>query len=445
MSALAIVAKPSLERLREEPYHDYTPSADDPRSFFRHDRDRILYSSAFKRLTDVTQVVAASNAHVFHNRLTHSLQVAQLGQSIAERLSKIYPDIAREAGLDPDVVQAACLAHDLGHPPFGHTAEKVLRERAEGKGLKDGFEGNAQSFRIVTKLAFHSPDYVGLGLTRATMAAILKYPWRRGRRGKKKDKWGAYRLETKEFNWAKRLIRAVRSERTAEAEIMDWADDITYAVHDVEDFYRAGRIPLHLLNREDDHERKWFFSKVFHKNASDDILKKYQRNELKTAFTSLVSLFKVTEPYAGTHSHRSQLRQFSAYCINRFISAMGLQRPSRGKKSWVYVQPDVEQKVFMLKQLTWHYVIQDPSMASQRHAQRTVIRALFDCYFEAARKGELDMFPVFYRERMTRASREEKTRLVIDLISSMTERQAVAMYQRISGMSLAPTFESILD
>ncbi len=129
---------------RTEPFHEKEPPAqeDDYRSRGRHDRDRILYSSAFRRLTDVTQVVAASNAHVFHNRLTHSIQVAQIGQSIAEKLV-LSGDGCRLAdelgGLDPDVVQAACLAHDLGHPPFGHAGEQELKGLALDHGLDDGF------------------------------------------------------------------------------------------------------------------------------------------------------------------------------------------------------------------------------------------------------------------------------------------------------------------
>lgn len=146
-------------------HNSETPKPGDSRSEFRRDRDRILYSSAFKRLSDVTQVVAADNAHVFHNRLTHSLQVAQVGQSIAEELIRSQPTVAGEY-VDVDVVQAACLAHDLGHPPFGHTAEEELKKLAKGARLRDRFEGNAQSFRIVPKLAFRSPEHSGLDLTR---------------------------------------------------------------------------------------------------------------------------------------------------------------------------------------------------------------------------------------------------------------------------------------
>jgi dGTPase len=180
---------------RTQRLHDNTPnSSGDYRTAAQRDRDRILYSSSFRRLAEVTQVVAANSGYVFHNRLTHSLQVAQVGRRIAENLNKRQPE-TRDY-IDPDVVEAACLAHDLGHPPFGHIAEQILNQRTKKFG---GFEGNAQSFRIVTKLASRSPDYGGLDLTAATLAAILKYPWLRGRNAAKPSKWGAYSSEARDF------------------------------------------------------------------------------------------------------------------------------------------------------------------------------------------------------------------------------------------------------
>src|SRR5262249_38306651 len=157
-----------LHETRSNPPNDY-------RTSFQRDRDRILYSSSFRRLAEVTQVVAANSGYVFHNRLTHSLQVAQVGRRIAEKLNQTQHE--SQKFICPDVVEAACLAHDLGHPPFGHTAEQTLNTLAKKIG---GFEGNAQSFRIVTRLASRSLKYGGLDLTAATLSAILKYPWFRG-------------------------------------------------------------------------------------------------------------------------------------------------------------------------------------------------------------------------------------------------------------------------
>lgn len=219
----------------------------DRRTEGRRDRDRILYSSAFRRLAGITQVAPANDRHPIHNRLTHTLEVAQIGRSLAEDLLRAEnnrPAIDALGGLDPDVVEAACLAHDLGHPPFGHVAEEELdRLVTDESKVAEGFEGNPQSFRILTRLAMRNPRFEGLNLTRATLCAVQKYPWLRGTSGRRAKKWGAYASEEAEFTWARALVSAAETP-SLEARLMDWADDVAYAVHDVEDFYRAGLIPL---------------------------------------------------------------------------------------------------------------------------------------------------------------------------------------------------------
>jgi len=240
--------------------------AADQRREGQRDRDRILYSSAFKRLNGVTQVVAASEGTIFHNRLTHSLKVAQLGRRLAEHLCS-QPTEREKAeawgGLDPEVVDAAGLAHDLGHPPFGHIAEKALdhlvtrgpsARSEEGDeapaGNPDGFEGNAQTFRILTWLSAHNEKkYPGLNLTRATLNAVLKYPWLRdpaeAPEGKRYNKYGAYRAEGSDHAFAREFHDG--DVQSLEAAVMDFADGLAYSVHDLEDFVRAGLVPLSRL------------------------------------------------------------------------------------------------------------------------------------------------------------------------------------------------------
>ena len=154
--------------------------------------------------------------------------------------------------LSPDVVEAAALAHDLGHPPFGHTAEEELDKLMRAVGVYDGFEGNPQSFRVVTKLSIRNTEFPGLNLTRATLNAILKYPWhRQADLPERSKKWGAYPSEKDEFAWV-REDETQDHLKSAEAELMDFADDIAYAIHDVEDFFRTGLIPLDRLFRDDE-------------------------------------------------------------------------------------------------------------------------------------------------------------------------------------------------
>jgi dGTPase len=191
------------------------------------------------------------------------------------------------------------LAHDLGHPPFGHIAEETLDELAQ-EGDADGFEGNAQSFRIVTKLAVRSPDHEGLNLTRATLSAILKYPWFRQREGKGNKRWGAYRSETRDFEWARTSSIGLNG-KSAEAELMDWADDIAYSVHDVEDFYTAGFVPL-ARPRKDTNELRRFLDTTFSNwNISGPTVEEKNRHdEYEHAFGEIIAFIPITEDYTGT-------------------------------------------------------------------------------------------------------------------------------------------------
>lgn len=177
-------------------------------------------------------MVSPERGYVFHNRLTHSLKVGQLARTIADLFGDKYATrLDRLGAIDPDVAEAAGLAHDLGHPPFGHIAEKELDRLVVAAGDPDGFEGNAQSFRIVSRLATGDPEnkegdrIAGLNLTRETLAGITKYPWARGVNEKRPEKWGYYNAESDFFEFA----HAGRPpfQRSVVAEIMDWSDDVT--------------------------------------------------------------------------------------------------------------------------------------------------------------------------------------------------------------------------
>jgi dGTPase len=440
MSSVATPQDPRNERR-----HTLKPvvNPNDPRSMAEKDRDRLLYSSSLRRLAHITQVIAADVGHVFHNRLTHSLQVAQVGRSLAKRLRQCDSQamLDQSEGLDPDVVEAACLAHDLGHPPFGHIAEQELDSLA-GPDI-DGFEGNAQSFRIITKLAQYSPDHRGLDLSRATLAAVLKYPWLRGQNPAKLEKWGAYRSEERDFDFVIALARKPGA-KTLEADLMDWADDITYSVHDVEDFYRADRIPVHLLaDRRYDKERSRFFEAVAARHRETKDLPADHKT-LQEAFTRLITgFFPLDGPYTGRWRERAHLRDFTSQLIDRFVGTSELQ--IQNGRCILKKEVNAELEVTMLKELTWVYVIEAPGLATQQAGLRHIIRTLFSSYWQAVEREEWHLFPPYFHE----ALRDEKDtnarrRVVIDLIASMTEVQATAVYHRLTGTFSGSGMDQIL-
>ncbi|ABF39230.1 Deoxyguanosinetriphosphate triphosphohydrolase [Candidatus Koribacter versatilis Ellin345] len=414
----------------------------------QRDRDRILFTSAFRRLAGITQVVGSEEGHIFHNRLTHSLEVAQVGRRLAEKF--LAADNSLSVRLDADVVEAACLAHDLGHPPFGHVSEVLLDKLSTQQNLPDGFEGNAQSFRIITKLAFRSSNMEGLNLTRATLNAVLKYPWARGNSGKKNRKWGAYEAELVDFKFARQLQNANDDEQALEASIMDWSDDITYSVHDLEDFYRARLVPLHLLVT-DAGERQRFYDGARKRLQRDELLPDQAFAELQEAFDKLAITIPLDVEYRATQKQRSALRSFTAGLINRYVSnsTVGVD----GKKAFLSVPPGFRKEVKMLKQLTWHYVIENPALATQQYGQKRIVEDLFNIFHEEAKSlNAPHIFPTSDRENieaihMSSQSGTEKerslVRAVVDLLSGMTERHAIEMHRRLTGASLGSALDFI--
>jgi dGTPase len=421
---------------REDRY--YPDKIADNRLTFQRDRDRILYTTSFRRLARVTQVVSSDEGHVFHNRLTHSLQVAQVGRRIAEKLQRESQGLASGLNIDPDVVEAACLAHDIGHPPFGHVAEKELDAIARLRGLSDGFEGNAQSFRIVTRLAMGSTDN-GLNLTRATLNAILKYPWRYGENPAKPDKWGCYEDDKELFSWARQL-GPKKNVQSDEARLMDWSDDVTYSVHDAEDFYRAGVIPLDRL-AVDSEERERFYKGVFARRK-DRLPKNMDEVYLRGAFDALMSVLNVREPYKPTREGRVRLRRVTSRLIRDFVNAVQLETTVNPPK--ISIEDRRRAEIFMLKQLTWHYVIANPTLATQQHGQRLIIRQLFNAFYRAGTRKDpdIDFFPISLQDILpelpvrTSTAKNQLARAIIDFIASLTEEQAIAMHHRIHGFKL---------
>jgi dGTPase len=422
---------------REQRQH--TTASTDQRGAFSRDRDRLIYAASFRRLAGVTQVVGAVEAHVFHNRLTHTLKVAQ----IARRLAEYHAERAKKLGLgpiDPDVVEAAALAHDLGHPPFGHVAEAELNRLVRDSGDNDGFEGNAQSFRIVTRLEAHRPEYNGVNLTRATLNAILKHPKLRAKLDGPPDeseKFGAFRDDAAAFVFARSSTDG--GSLCIEAEMMDMADGLAYSVHDLDDFHRAGLIPLAELAHDAFAFERFIDAWKRAKRPAPAGIDKHEA-QLRT----LLQLYAPTDAekrYQDPWERLGNQQSISSYLINRFISKLTVGEPDdRGRRLTLPQEFEIELR--FLQRLVWHYVIEDPRLATQQHGQRKIISTLFEMFREEAQRGHLRMMPALMHRQVSRINTADAAgtttsaaRVAADVICTFTDAQAAQLYRRVCGVS----------
>ena len=420
----------------------HAPSAaEDQRSVYQRDRDRILYSEAFRRLQGVTQVISADEGWVVHNRLTHSLKVGQVSRRIAEKIinDTTIPQGLLEnlGGVDAEVCEAAGLAHDLGHPPFGHVAEETLQELTEDSGH---FEGNAQTFRILTKIEPHSEEYRGLNLTRATLAAVTKYPRARTESGGRiHTKYGYYsQSESEEYNFARALSSAEDKYKTLEAEIMDFADDVTFAIHDTEDFYRAGLIPLHELGSENGSITPET------KRLTEDIKKRWGKRcpttELNDdhieALKQVLDLLSVASSYSGLRQERIDIKRASSGLISDWIQhGISINNSYATGQRRVVFDEEISLQIKMLKELVWAYVIDRPGLALQQAGHRRIIKSLFYFFLKSLKRDQHRVIPLQFHGLLKDRDlgKESNHRIAADIICCLTDSQALSLYRRITG------------
>lgn len=440
----------------------------DYRGEFGRDRDRVLYCSSFRRLAGKTQVVAAGEHGDFHNRMTHTLKVAQLGRRMAQRLQlqaaeQGLADLGAEYPVpDPELVEAACLAHDLGHPPFGHAGEQALMKAVDAIKMEEamagganeadarnsaiaygGFEGNAQTLRILTRLsARHPRESRGLDLTRAVLDATIKYPWVRLSDGPKAGKWNVYPGDKQYAEWV-RLEAGLGEHRrkSFEAQLMDWCDDVTYACHDVEDFYRAGIIPLDQLfafppvrpgaaPRDDEPPRlREFFDFVEAKWNQKG--QPFNREEARLAWRAIGQLMLVDGPFDGSRDTKVATHRATSAVMSYFIESVTWS-PDRNPclhEADLNVSHDARLRCDLLQELIWYFVIGRPALASQQLGQQRMVRDLLDIYY---RSDDGRLLPDDRKEEAFEHG--DKLRACIDHIASMTEHGAVAIYHRLTGV-----------
>jgi len=346
------------------------------------------------------------------------------------------------------VVEAAALAHDLGHPPFGHTAEEQLDACARKAGLSDGFEGNAQSFRILTRLAIHRLDYYGLNLTRATLNAVLKYPWLRSpdTTSKRYRKYGVYDLDIEAFSFTR---EAANDRQSIEASIMDFADDITYSVHDLEDFYLAGLIPLELLATDWD-ELERFTSEWLRVSPHNHVAKVVQSNPHRFQ-NFLNATYNLKGQYPpGSFEQKAQIKRISSQLIQNYVQSVQLST-EYGSRGYLKYNRNREEELKFLQRIVWSYVISNPRLATQRYGQKRIIKTLFEIYLQAISDRDLSFIPArFVREFLeieaslgnsTELS-QEQTRMAVDIVAGLSEAEAVIQYRRLTGISQGSFLDS---
>jgi len=393
------------------------PPKDPRRGEFARDRARVVHSSALRRLSAKTQVVGPASDEFVRNRLTHSLEVAQVGRELGSAL-----------GCDPDIVDTACLAHDLGHPPFGHNGESALDEICAGIG---GFEGNAQTLRVLTRL---EPKVVGperghgLNLTRATLDAATKYPWRQSESPASR-KFGVYEDDLDVFGWLREGAHQKR--RCIEAQVMDLADDVAYSVHDVEDAIVSGRFDPRLLEDAEEAERivalvrAWYLPEV----SEDDLAEGLNRLRRGPAWVT---------SFTGDYASLAALKDMTSQLIGRFLgsveaatrAAAAQEGPLTRYGADLVVPPATAVEIGVLKGLAAVYVmtVQDrqPLYTRQRELLMELVQALED---KAPAALDLPSAAAW------KAATDDAGRLraVIDQVASLTDARAVAWHHELLG------------
>ena len=393
------------------------------RTEFARDRARVLHSAALRRLAAKTQVAVPWASDFPRTRLSHSLECAQVGREIGGAL-----------GADPDLVETACLAHDLGHPPFGHNGENALNELATASG---GFEGNAQSFRILVRL---EPKTIsdqgvsaGLNLTRATLDASIKYPWAIGENEKLPTKFGVYQDDIAHFKWAKSASNSTNStdkkfSKPLEAQIMDWSDDVAYSVHDFEDALQAGLISVSSFRP--DIEKLWQLS-------ADENLPNLTQSEFEKGLDRLQALSCWPSNFDGSHSAMARLKDLTSQLIGRF--AHGAELATRAKygdaplnryEADLVVPQNERIEVALLKAISAHYIFAAQSSQDRYERERTLIQRLFSA-LSASAPNYLDRnFQLSWQEA---ASDHEKVRVIVDQIASLTDPAVDLLLAKIDG------------
>jgi dGTPase len=402
------------EQARERWVPDPPKAGSGARGEFVRDRARVLHSAALRRLAAKTQVVGVGQSDFPRTRLTHSLECAQIGRELGAAL-----------GADADLVDAACLAHDLGHPPFGHNGETALDTFAASCG---GFEGNAQSLRVLTRLETKvlTPDgrSAGLNLTRGVLDAATKYPWPK-REGT--PKYGVYSDDTEVFAWLR--AGAPDDRRCIEAQVMDWADDVAYSVHDLEDGVHAGHVPLSALTAAAERNEVVKLARSSYLDVSTDAL--------EAAALRLVELPAWPTGFDGSLAALAALKRMTSELIARLSgAAVQASRERHGPgpllrySGDLIVPVETRAECAILKAVADLFVMRRDEQRRDQAIQREQLVALADAILAGA---PLTLEPWLRDAWVVAPDDAARVRVVVDQVASLTDTSALLWHERLVG------------
>ena len=419
------------------------------RTPFERDRARVVHSAALRRLAAKTQVYGAGANDFVRNRLTHSLEVAQVGRELGKAL-----------GCDPDVVDTACLAHDLGHPPFGHNGERALDELAAPIG---GFEGNAQTLRLLTRLEAKTVDAggrsAGLNLTRASLDAATKYPFPRGVapaantlgdpaepsprttpavgegggsgpmiNENPPTKYGVYAEDRAVFDW----MRAGSPEAVPciEAQVMDWCDDVAYSVHDVEDGVQIGAVDLKLLHVPTARAEVFATTRALYSPGMPD-------DEIGAALDRLLERPWWPQSYDGSRRDLAVLKNLTSHLVGRFCRAAEAATrleygpgPLTRHTADLIVPRPTRLEVAVLKGIAAHYVMFVEERRPRLDEERVLLTELVEAIVGGA---PATMEPPFQTDWAEAAGDGARLRVAVDQVASLTDVSAREWHHRLRG------------
>jgi dGTPase len=459
-AAGVLLRAPSVEVmddfLLERQYPEPPPSPRDHRHPTERDRDRILHSAAFRRLQGKTQVIGIGQADFYRTRLTHSIETAQLAQAIAKNLLAEEPRLSR--CLTPELAEAVALAHDLGHPPFGHGGEQTLdaclrevsrRSRLTGRRALR-FEANAQTFHVLVAVEPKSPAFPGLNLTRATLAGVIKYPYEQDLGNDRfifssdapSARWALERGTS--LLTARQRAAGAQGNTALACQLLDWADDCAYSVHDIEDalqaqFLRPGDLSDSRFTR--------LVEARYEETRQSESVPRLSRSELRDRLRILKK--RITPPDTG--DERAHRKQALRNILNELVLAASVRPVTRARRAdyaWTLVVPDEARVLSSLcKAIVWEAVITDPRVAAMTMKGKEILRDLFQLLLaELVDKKSFAVFPRYYRPIIQESLKKgelEAARGVCNFLALMTDMDALRLHALLRGSKYSSVFDLI--